>query len=486
MGHALQYFNHFCFIDLSTLGCKKQDGKQSYHQKVVTTSDVKLTVISSHFLIFLVHKMKAMLVALLLLHQLFGALAYHTHTYAGQTASVSAAFGDGTDARGSRIFDVRKIWKNQQGSLFLVDAGHQLVRMVSSSGILSTIAGGGANRGNTTTFPLPALSVKFSDLYGIAGDNNGHLFLSEKSPCVIRRLTAEGSSAFADIIAGQYGRCGYNGSPDPLSANFYSPSGIYYSAGMLYVADTLNHIIQAIALDSQGNALDVRLLAGVPGSSGYIDPTDITLLRLLNRPQDVFVNGNSVYIADTYNCMVRVYTGTAPPPSIQSSRFADFACWSGDMNMLGIAIGKQDSCATSVVEGSLYSSTPLYYPDAICGDVDTGNLYVSQMYNGYKVRVVDKVYTVTGSSGSSIRRTGPYARTTRVGDSFGCLVDKNVLHFADPVNGYVFQTPYPSKPALLAPFPASPADRSCCRHQHHLCRGIHARSIHSLRKHQLY
>jgi hypothetical protein len=87
---------------------------------------------------------------------------------------------------------------DRAGNLFLTESGasHHLVRRISTAGVVTTIAGnkgGGYQNG-------AASSARFQDLAGIAIDKEGHLYVADRGNNVIRKISTKGVvSTFARL-----------------------------------------------------------------------------------------------------------------------------------------------------------------------------------------------------------------------------------------------------------------------------------------------
>jgi sugar lactone lactonase YvrE len=140
----------------------------------------------------------------------------------------------------------------------------------------------------------PALQARFADPYGLAVAADGTRYIADAGDNNrIRRIAADGT---VGTLAG-----GVEGFADGLgnAAAFHTPSGLALdAAGNLYVADTGNHAIRKIT--PQGA---VTKLAGT-GEAGYRDGAGTQ--AQFNGPVGVAVDASGrVYVADTYNDRIR-------------------------------------------------------------------------------------------------------------------------------------------------------------------------------------
>ncbi|MEZ4366568.1 MAG: hypothetical protein R2939_09810 [Kofleriaceae bacterium] len=86
-------------------------------------------------------------------------------------------------------------------------------------------------------------------------------------------------------------------------AQFRSPSGLFVDAttGLLYVADTGNHVVRVVDL----GAATVTTLAGTPETLGYFGDGQPADEALLFAPRAITRCGDTLYVADTGNHRVR-------------------------------------------------------------------------------------------------------------------------------------------------------------------------------------
>lgn len=180
------------------------------------------------------------------------------------------------------------------GNVYVADTGNSVIRRITPTGVVTTLAGSADNQGHrdgaggAAWFNAPA---------GIAVDGAGTIYVADTGNSVIRRITPEGN---VTTIAGTPGR---QGSSDgmALAAEFNQPAGIAVdSAGTIHVADTLNHTIRRI---TPAGIVETR--AGLGGVVGATDGTGSE--ALFNRPMGLAVGeGGRLYVADSGNATIRV------------------------------------------------------------------------------------------------------------------------------------------------------------------------------------
>jgi uncharacterized protein (TIGR03437 family) len=128
------------------------------------------------------------------------------------------------------------------GNIYIADTGNHAVRMVSATGVITTVAGtGGAGFIGDEG---PATSARLLWPSGVAIDGQGTLYISDTGNHRIRAVDSQG---VIHSIAGT-GTQGYGGDGGPaLDAQLDSPGGLVLDgSGNLYVADTGNHRVRKL------------------------------------------------------------------------------------------------------------------------------------------------------------------------------------------------------------------------------------------------
>jgi trimeric autotransporter adhesin len=120
------------------------------------------------------------------------------------------------------------------GDLFIADTNNNRIRKVDTSGTITTVVGNGTE--GYTGDGGPATSATLNKPAAVVVDNMGNLFLVDTGNDVVRMVTAAGTIS---TIAGN-GGTGYSGDGGPAtSAGLNVPSGLKVdSSGDLYIADS--------------------------------------------------------------------------------------------------------------------------------------------------------------------------------------------------------------------------------------------------------
>jgi uncharacterized protein (TIGR03437 family) len=220
-------------------------------------------------------------------------------TFAGTAAC--GYNGDGGKATSAQLSKVEGIAVDSSGNVYIGDTGNNLVRKVSTSGIITTFAGtpgtsgyGGDGGGATGAFlSLPA---------GLVFDSAGNLYIADTGNNVIRKVAA--STGTITTYAGSFanGKT-YTGDNGPASkAGMYAPVAVAVDAsGNLYIADTNNNVVRKVSTN-----LIISTVAG-NGNPGFSGDGGNPAFAKLSHPNGVTVDASgNVYISDTLNSRIRL------------------------------------------------------------------------------------------------------------------------------------------------------------------------------------
>ena len=141
--------------------------------------------------------------------------------------------------------------------------------------------------------------ARFGTPTSVAKDAAGNIYVADSLNQTIRKITPDG------VVSTVAGLTATPGSADGIgsAARFNTPNGIAVDGnGNLYVADTGNNTIRKITPDGT-----VTTFAGSAGSSGATNGPGN--LARFSTPYGVMVDrSNTVYVADTFNNLIRVIT----------------------------------------------------------------------------------------------------------------------------------------------------------------------------------
>ncbi len=256
--------------------------------------------------------------------------------------------GDDGPATGAQLYEPEGVAVDAAGDIYIADAFNAVVRKVAANGIIRTVAGTGT--WGYSGDGGPATGAQLSEPEGVAVDAAGNLYIVDTSSVVVRKVAANG---IITTVAGT-GANGFSGDGGPAaSAQLTWPQGVAMDvSGNLYIADSGNNAIRKVAADGT-----ITTVAGT-GTLGYSGDGGAATSAQLNWPQGVAVDaGGNLYIADTYNQVIRKVDANGKITTVAGSGTAGY---SGD--------------------GASATSAQLNWPGAIAFDA-ASNVYVADFGN---------------------------------------------------------------------------------------------------------
>lgn len=299
------------------------------------------------------------------------------------------------------------------GKVYVADTGACTIRMVTATGVVTTLAGSSINSGSADGTNGAA---RFSSPAGLAVDTNGNVFVADTYNNTIRELSLSGTNWVVTTIAGMAGTNGAGSADGTNSAALFNgPSSVAVdSAGNIYVADAHNYTIREMM--PSGTNWVVTTIAGLAGTYGSADGTN-SAARFF-YPQGVAVDSaGNIYVADSDNSTIRKVTPMGTNWVVTTL--------AGLARSAGIADGTN-------------SAARFYEPSGVAVDT-SGNVYVADF--GYstirKITPAGAVTTLAGvanTTGSS-DGTGTNALFYQ---SYGIAVDSaGNLYVADQFNSTI-------------------------------------------------
>jgi YD repeat-containing protein len=175
--------------------------------------------------------------------------------------------GDGGPALKAKLHEPTGLAVAPDGTLFIADQGNHRIRCVSPDGVMTTIAGGAGKQGYKGDGGS-ALKAELSWPTSLALGADGSLHFSDQGNYVVRRIS---SSGIISTVAGLYRSKWsheFGGDDGPaLKAKLDDPTGIAVAAdGTVYIADTGNHRIRAVGPDGV-----IRTFAGAKPTNDHGD-----------------------------------------------------------------------------------------------------------------------------------------------------------------------------------------------------------------------
>lgn len=205
--------------------------------------------------------------------------------------------GDGGPATQAQFRQPHSIVFDRTGGLLVCDIGNHRVRRIDlKAGTVDTFLGNGDRK---PTPDGPSKGVPVNGPRAIDFDSAGNLYLALREGNTVHKLDSKGNIT---RIAGT-GAKGLTGDGAAATeATLNGPKGVAVSKdGMLYLADTENHVIRKIDLKT-------GIITTAAGSGERGDGPDGDPLKCkMNRPHGVYVdNKGVVYVGDSESHRIRL------------------------------------------------------------------------------------------------------------------------------------------------------------------------------------
>jgi sugar lactone lactonase YvrE len=326
--------------------------------------------------------------------------------------------GEGT-ATASQLYAPQGVAVTGNGYIYVADGMNNRIRLITPSGIISTIAGGD-DPGNTGDNG-PATDAMLNGPAGVATDNQGNLYIADKYNNRVRKIAPNGNiSAFAGTS-----EKGYSGNGGPATnAQLDGPVGLTVdSVGNVFIADAGNHCIRKVT-----QAGKISTIAG-SGVAGYFGDGGNATNAQLNTPSGVAVDtAGNVYIADAWNYRIRKVT---PSGTISTVVGTGVAGYGGD--------GNDDTLGL------------LNLPTGVAVD-RTGNLFIADQGNN-RIRIVSPagiINTLAGDGTAGYSGDGGNAWLGELNAPYGIVTDgRNNVYVAEQQSNRIRRITVPPTPKVV-------------------------------------
>ncbi len=195
-------------------------------------------------------------------------------TFAGRAGAPAFANGSGGSAR---FKNPQGVATDSAGNVYVADTGNQVIRKITPSGVVSTLAGAAGKAGSTDG---TGSAARFSSPFAVAVGSSGNVYVSDFNNSTIRKITSAG---VVTTLAGQAGQEGLRDGTGSAARFFGAYDLAVDPAGNVLATDTFNHVVRLITPTG-----GVTTLTGAQARFFY--------------PQGIAVdNSGNVYVADGDN-----------------------------------------------------------------------------------------------------------------------------------------------------------------------------------------
>jgi len=321
--------------------------------------------------------------------------------------------GDGGAAVNASLYDPVDSVFDAAGNLYIVEAANHVVRKVSPTGAISTLAGTGVPGFSGDGGPAASAMLWFPN--AIAIDGSGNLYIAEVNNQRVRKINL--ASGIITTVAGN-GTRGFFGDGGPAtSANLCDPIGVAAdSAGNLFISDVGNQRIRRVDAAT-------GIITTYAGGGSSMDEGAAAISALLDSPYGLALDavGNLFYVDQAQARVRRIDAATQTVTTFAGSLVNGF---SGD--------------------GGPATQASLSNPFDVALD-STGNVYIADTGNS-RVRRVDSTGVITTVAGPgeypTIGDGGP-ATSAFLNSPAGVRLDSvGHLYIADELNQRIRQVTF--------------------------------------------
>jgi sugar lactone lactonase YvrE len=254
--------------------------------------------------------------------------------------------GDGGLATGAGLNNPTGVAVDNLGNLYIADQRNNRIRMVQSSGIITTFAGNGTVGNFGDGGPATGAELYYPTGIAVSGSN---LYIADTDNQRVRTV----SSGTISTLIGS-GSVGYNcNTGRATSVGLHSPTGVAVEATGIFVADYANQCIRedtaGIVSTVAGNGIGSYGGDGGPGTSAE-----------LNNPTGVALDSSgNLYIADSVNNRIRQIDSAGIITTIAGDGAAGYNGDSGPAGSAqlylptGVAVAPPTACIESAAEGAI-------------------------------------------------------------------------------------------------------------------------------------
>jgi hypothetical protein len=346
--------------------------------------------------------------------------------------------GDGGAATAAKLNFPIAIALDASGNIYISDYYNSRIRKINTSGIISTIAGTGT-QGHTGDGGL-ATAAQIRYPRGLTVSPSGDLVFAEEFGHTIRKIN---SSGIISTIAGT-GVGGFSGDGGAATAAqlYYPQNPSYDSNGNLYIADYTNNRIRKI----DGSGI-ITTIAGTGTSASTGDGGQATLASLKQVGWVSVDKNNNIYVVEQGANIVRKIDNSGVIDVFAGTRAIGNT---GDMGPAVLATFNQPSGVSCDTSGNVYVTdmsnnrirkvgycqTPVVISSVSPGPYCSGDTICFHASGG----TATYTWPLNGSTSSTLKLVPPYNTTYTLSCvSGGCVTTKmetiSVTPFSMAISG---------------------------------------------------
>ncbi len=326
--------------------------------------------------------------------------AITTYVGTGATCLGTQSCGDGGPSTSATLTNPWQLYVDSAHNLYIADAPTNRIRKVTpgsnppSTSVITTIAGNGVAcsssfiNANFCGDNGPATSAFLNTPHGFYGDSSGNFYIADSGDQRIRQMNKSKN----DIITYAGGGLADGAATSAILGGDRDVT--VDASGNLYILDTANNRVRKV---TGGN---ITTIAG-NGIANYVDGPAAS--ANLNSPYGFALdNLGNVYIADTFNLVVRVLNTQSSPITIAGVQIQP--------GNIGTVAGTGKSCTptSGCGDGGPATAATFTFPTKVSLDA-SGNFYVADQ-RANRVREVNIASgTITTLAGTGTACANPAA-----------------------------------------------------------------------------
>jgi len=305
---------------------------------------------------------------------------------------VAGFSGDGGPATAAQLKNTSRLAIDRIGNIYVADFANERVRMISTSGIITTFAGNGVAA--YISDGVAASTTSFNGPTGLAVDTIGNVYIADQSNHRIRKVDTSG---IVTTVAGT-GTAGSSGDGGPATAAMLNrPISVCTDIqGNILITSNYEHCIRKV------NSAGIITTVAGNGNMGFSGDGGPATAAKMQWPCDAISDtAGNIFIADTYNNRIRKVDASGIITTFAGTGAPSFSGDGGPASLAGI--NKPHSLAFDK-EGNLLFS-----------DIDN--------YRVRKINTAGYISTITGDGTLGYSGDGGPATAAKTGIVTGICVD---------------------------------------------------------------
>ncbi len=289
--------------------------------------------------------------------------------------------GDTGPATAAQLSNPYGVFVDSGENIFIADTGNNVIREVTSTGTISTVAGNGtacAPDTSTCGDGGAATSAQLSAPAGVFVDSSQNIFIADTFDNRVREVTI--ASGMINTVAGTGAR-GYAGDgASAASAELDAPYGLFVDlSGDIFIADTENAAIREVVAATGF----IQTVAGTPLTPGFSGDGGTATSAELSSPSAVFGTSAGLFVADSGNMRIRKLV-----PSI----FVTVT-----PNPVNVVVGTPQQF-TATVTGSVNTAVNWYVNNVLNGNSTVGTISATGLYQAPATIPTPATVTISATS----------------------------------------------------------------------------------------